>query len=73
MAVMGADEAAEANGLGMEALRAGDARAAAAHFQRACEIAPEAGELWLNLAAAKRQLKDDEGERTALEHALSLD
>ena len=73
MAVMGADEAAEANGLGMEALRAGDAQAAAAHFQRACEIAPEAGELWLNLATAKRQLKDDEGERTALEQALNLD
>ena len=50
MALMGADEAADANGLGMEALRAGDAQAAAAHFQRACEIAPEAREMWLNLA-----------------------
>ena len=73
MAVMGADEAAEANGLGMEALRAGDALAAVGHFQRACDVAPDAGELWLNLATAKRQLKDDEGERTALEQALNLD
>jgi aspartyl/asparaginyl beta-hydroxylase (cupin superfamily) len=70
---MGADEAAEANGLGMEALRAGDALAAAGHFQRACEIAPDAGELWLNLATAKRQLNDDEGERTALNRSLDLD
>jgi aspartyl/asparaginyl beta-hydroxylase (cupin superfamily) len=57
----------------MESLRAGDAAAAAGHFQRACEIAPDAGELWLNLATARRQLKDDEGERIALERALNLD
>ena len=73
MTGMGADEAAEANTLGMESLRAGDAAAAAGHFQRACEIAPDAGELWLNLATARRQLKDDEGERIALERALNLD
>ena len=73
MALVGADEAAEANGLDMEALRAGDARAAAGHFQHACEIASDAGELWLNLATAQRQLKNDEGERTALEQALNLD
>ena len=70
---MGEDEAAGANALGMESLRAGDANAAARHFQRACEIAPAAGELWLNLATARRQLKDDEGERAALERALGID
>jgi len=73
MGADGSNEAAEANGLGMEALRAGDARAAAAQFERACDAAPDAGELWLNLATARRQLCEDEGERAALERALGLD
>jgi aspartyl/asparaginyl beta-hydroxylase (cupin superfamily) len=65
--------AAEANQLGMQALQAGDARAAAGHFQRACEADAGAGELRLNLATARRLLGDDAGERSALEAALDLD
>ena len=73
---MGADnssEAAEANRLGMAALRSGDARAAATHFERACVSDPNAGELWINLATAHRLLGDDDKERSALESALAID
>jgi len=66
-------EAANSNTLGMDALRVGDAETAAVHFARACELAPDAGELWLNLATARRQLRDDEGERVALDAALNVD
>ena len=66
-------EAANSNALGMEALRVGDFQAAAKHFGRACDLAPDAGELWLNLATARRHLRDDEGERAALDAALNLD
>ena len=67
------NEAARANRLGMESLRRGDARAAAEQFERACRADPAAGELWLNLAMARRKLADEEGERAALEQALELD
>jgi len=66
-------EAASSNALGMEALRVGDVEAAAGHFARACDLAPDAGELWLNLATARRGLRDDQGERAALDAALILD
>jgi aspartyl/asparaginyl beta-hydroxylase (cupin superfamily) len=67
------DNAAQANRLGMESLRAGDAAAAIEHFTRACRADPSAGELWINLATAHRLLGRDEGERAALEAALDLD
>jgi len=66
-------EAVNSNALGMEALRVGNASAAAEHFAHACDLAPDAGELWLNLATARRHLRDDEGERIALDAALNLD
>jgi aspartyl/asparaginyl beta-hydroxylase (cupin superfamily) len=67
------NEAAQANRLGLESLRSGDARTAAAHFQRACDADPEAGELRINLAAAHRLLGDASAERAALEQALDID
>jgi aspartyl/asparaginyl beta-hydroxylase (cupin superfamily) len=67
------NEAAVANRLGMEALRSGDARAAAEHFEQACRGDDAAAELRINLATAWRMLGDDVAERSALEQALSID
>ncbi len=60
------------NGLGLIALRGGDA-AAATWFDRATRADPTAGPLWLNLAAAHRAHGRDDAERVALERALSVD
>lgn len=62
-----------ANAEGVAALRAGDAAAAVAAFTRATAADPAAGPLWRNLAHAHRLAEDAEGERTALNQALSLD
>ena len=67
------NDAAHANRLGLDALRSGDARTAAEHFERACRDDSEAAELWINLASARRALGDDEAERAALESALDSD
>jgi len=67
------NEAALANRLGLDALRSGDARAAAAHFDRACRADPGAAELWVNRATADRLLGDTGSERAALEQALEQD
>jgi aspartyl/asparaginyl beta-hydroxylase (cupin superfamily) len=67
------NESALANRRGLDSLRAGDAQAAAAHFKTACAGDPTAGELWLNLATAHRQLGDRAGEQSALEQALAID
>src|SRR5689334_25425240 len=67
------DDAAQANRLGMEALRAGDPYAAAEHFERACRADPDSAELRVNLATAYRALGDAQGERVALESALATD
>jgi aspartate beta-hydroxylase len=61
------------NLLGLDALAAGDARAAAEHFDHACRGDPTAAELRINLATARRSLEDDGGERAALEQALAID
>jgi aspartyl/asparaginyl beta-hydroxylase (cupin superfamily) len=61
------------NVLGLDALAAGDARIAADHLQEACRGDPQSAELWLNLAAARNELREDEGERAALESALAVD
>lgn len=66
-------DAVHANREGLGALRAGDARTAASHFECACQGDPNATELWINLAAARRLLQDDQGERAALERALEID
>lgn len=62
-----------ANAEGMAALRAGDAAVAIAAFVRATTADPDAGSLWRNLAHAHRLAGDAEGERAALNRALSLD
>jgi aspartyl/asparaginyl beta-hydroxylase (cupin superfamily)/Tfp pilus assembly protein PilF len=61
------------NILGLEALRSGNPRAAAEHFEQACQGDPAATELWINLAAAYRSLQEDDLERAALERALATD
>ena len=66
-------DAATANRLGLDALRSGRAQAACEHFEQACRADPAAVELFVNLATARRLLKDDEAERSALEQALRID
>src|SRR5512147_2737076 len=67
------NDAALANRLGLDALRSGDGQAASEHFEQACQADPAAADLRINLAAARRLLKDDAAERAALEAALSID
>jgi Tfp pilus assembly protein PilF len=66
-------DATTANRLGLDALRSGQAEAASEHFERACRADPAAAELFVNLATARRLLKDDAAERSALEQALGID
>lgn len=66
-------DARAANDAGMQALRRGDAADAVRHFTAAANADPAAAPLWMNLANAHRQLRDDDGERTALQRALDLD
>ena len=61
------------NMLGLNALREGNPAVAADHFESACRRDPAAGELWINLATARRALDEPEHERAALEQALSID
>ena len=61
------------NAQGVQALRAGDAAAARAFHAAAAEADPGAAQLWINLAAACRALRDDAGEQVALERALEAD
>jgi aspartate beta-hydroxylase len=67
------DQPIARNLLGLDALAAGDARAAAEHFEHACRGDPEAPELCLNLALARSRLDDHAGERAAFEQALAID
>jgi aspartate beta-hydroxylase len=61
------------NVLGLDALASGDARSAAEHFEQGCRGSPDAAELWVNLATARRTLGESEAERAALERALAAD
>jgi aspartyl/asparaginyl beta-hydroxylase (cupin superfamily)/Tfp pilus assembly protein PilF len=61
------------NILGLDALRAGDGRSAAEHFELACQADPGSVELWINLAAAYRALAEHDLERAALERSLTID
>ena len=66
-------DAAEFNSRGMAALRAGKFRDSAQLFEKAAALDPGASALWRNAATAYRALDDHEGERRALEGALSAD
>ncbi|MBE1527707.1 aspartyl/asparaginyl beta-hydroxylase (cupin superfamily) [Sphingopyxis sp. OAS728] len=63
----------EANRLGISALQAGDAAAAAQHFAAAISGDPHSGALQRNLASAWRALGDDARELAALDAALAVD
>lgn len=65
--------AAAANRLGMAALQAGDAAAAARHFADAVAADPGSGALHRNLASAWRAAGDDPAELAALDAAIALD
>ncbi len=65
--------AIEANRLGIAALQAGDAEAAARHFTVAAAGDPRSGALQRNLASAWRALGDDDRELGALDAALAID
>jgi aspartyl/asparaginyl beta-hydroxylase (cupin superfamily) len=73
MASNPAQVAQTANAEGVAALRVGDAAAAIAAFERATGADPQAGPLWRNLAHAYRLAGQAEGERSALNRALSID
>ena len=61
------------NALGMLALGARDFAAADVHFTAAANADPAAPPLWLNVANARRQRGDSEGERAALHRVLQVD
>jgi aspartyl/asparaginyl beta-hydroxylase (cupin superfamily) len=61
------------NALGMQALARGDSRAAGDYFLRAAQADPAAPALWVNVATARRNQGDDDGERAALLAVLDLD
>lgn len=66
-------EPAARNFLGAYAMRRGDARSAAAHFEIASKREPSEGAHWINLASAQRALGDAASERHALEKTLEID
>jgi aspartate beta-hydroxylase len=61
------------NGLGMMALNEGRHADAAKHFRRAAIADGREPALWINAARACREMGDVDGERTALDAALSID
>lgn len=67
------DHAAALNSLGMLALGRADFVAAEDLFDRAAAADPDAPPLWINLATARRQRGDIEGERKSLQRVLEID
>lgn len=61
------------NALGMHALALSRPGEAAAYFERAIAADALAPELWMNLARARREQRDDAAEAAALEGALAID
>src|SRR2546422_3394697 len=61
------------NVAGMRALASGDAGMARPLLERAAALDPATPLLWVNLALAHRELRDEAGEREALEKALVAD
>ncbi|WP_347302768.1 aspartyl/asparaginyl beta-hydroxylase domain-containing protein [Croceibacterium sp. TMG7-5b_MA50] len=65
--------AAAHNALGVLALNTGEPAEAERHFTAAADADPQAAELWINVATARRQQGDDAGERDALLRVLDRD
>lgn len=63
----------EANARGLASLNSGDISEAIRAFEFAAQADPSAGALWRNLAHAHRLAGDAQGERVALDRALSID
>src|SRR5436309_6881179 len=61
------------NVAGMRALVSGDAARARPLLERAAALDSSAPMLWVNLALALRELRDERAERDALEKALAID
>lgn len=61
------------NSLGTAALNRRDFASAKDWFARAAAADPQEPVLWLNLARAHRELRDDDGELAALERIIALD
>ena len=61
------------NGLGVQALNAGDVAVAIGFFRRAIAVDADAPDLWLNLARAFRSQGEDGEEQAALDGALAID
>lgn len=61
------------NVAGMRALASGEANAARALLERAATLDAQTPLLWVNLALAHRELRDEAAERDALEKALAID
>lgn len=61
------------NVAGMRALGAGEASQARNLFEHAVKRDPQSPLLWVNVALARRELGDAEGERDAVEKALVID
>jgi aspartyl/asparaginyl beta-hydroxylase (cupin superfamily) len=67
------EEPTARNFLGADAMRRGDARSAASHFEMASRREPDQAAHWINLATARRALGDTGAERQALEKILEID
>jgi aspartyl/asparaginyl beta-hydroxylase (cupin superfamily) len=67
------DHAAALNSLGMLALGRSDFAGADDLFSRAAAADPDAPPLWINLATARRQRGDVDGERQSLMRVLDID
>ena len=61
------------NVAGMRALLSGDARNALPLLERAASLDASSALLWVNVALANRELRDEPAERDALENALAID
>jgi aspartyl/asparaginyl beta-hydroxylase (cupin superfamily) len=71
--VEGGDHPVALNALGLRALAQGKHGDAMGLFRRAINIDPVSPDLWMNLAKAERERGSPEGEKKALEGALSID
>ena len=58
---------------GVRALAQGDARTARVLLERAVALDPSSPFLWVHVALARRDSRDESGERDALEQALAID